>query len=285
MSYNYSKLERNKVYADPEGTVARYQVACTNHDEYGYKNAGYLILYLTKDKFIIRTPYDPNIFSLKGCAHVYFEIPFASIVKITCCGEDFSQIISLSDFPQSNSSKNHISIEFTKDENIVQKLDFSINCYISLSKNAKECQELIELFNKTICNINNENLKSQDRPLFIDKLYLHCPTLNIDGRFLFKAFHNHFEFKPENNKFETITIPLQNIILLTHEQNLKGRGRRLKQDNYLKLLYTDGLNERITLFIKFDIINNSYPKKYIDFLAIMEDLELIPNNTGDGSVC
>lgn len=279
MSYNYSKLECKRVYTDPEGTVSRYQVICTNNEEYSFKNNGFLMLYLTKDKFILRSPYDPAVFSVKGYGQVYLEIPFSSIVKITCCGEEFSQIISLSDYSQSNSKKNDISIEFKKDENTVQKLDFSINCYISLSKNAKECQELIDLFNKTVCNANNCDLKFQERPLFTDKLYLHCPTLNIDGRFLFKAFNNSLEFQPENSDFEKIVIPIQNIILFTHEQNLKGRGHRLKQDNFLKLVYSGGFQERVTVFIKFDIINNSYPKKYIDFLTRLEDIGLIKDNT------
>lgn len=272
MSYNYSKFERNKVYDDPATTISRYQVMCKNKEEYAYENVGYLILYLTQNGFIIRSPYDPNVFNIKGYSQVYLEIPFSSIVNITCCGEEFSQIISLNDLPQSKIQKNKISIEFKKDENTVQKLDFSINCYLSISKNAKECQELIDMFNKTAYNETSGHFKLQERPLFTDKMYLHCPILNIDGRFLIKAFYNRFEFKPESSAFEKIIIPIENIISLTHEQTLKGSGRRLKQDNFLKLIYKDGFNEQITIFMKFDIFNNSYPKKYIDFMTKLTDL-------------
>ncbi len=282
MSYNYSKLERNKVYADPEETVARYKVACTNHDEYGYKNAGYLILYLTKDKFIIRSLYDPDIFSLKGYAEVYFEIPFTSIIKITCCGEEFSQIISLSDFPQSNCKKNNISIEFANGQNIVQKLYFSINCYISLSKNAKECQELIQLFNKTVFNTNNGNLKSQEVPLFADKLYVRSPTLNINGKFIFKAYNKKIVFNPYSDNFEVLSIPIDNIISFTLEQNFEGMGTALSQNYYLKLVYKDNFNQQITSFIQFYLLNlnNAYPKKYIDFLTKLVDIGIIEAETG-----
>ncbi len=58
MSYNYSKFERNKVYADPATTISRYQVMCKNNEKYAYENVGYLILYLTQNGFIIRSPYN-----------------------------------------------------------------------------------------------------------------------------------------------------------------------------------------------------------------------------------
>ena len=277
MSYNYSKSESKRVYADPEGTVSRYQVICTNNEEYSYKNNGFLILYLTNDKFIIRSPYDPAVFSVKGYGQVYLEIPFSSITKITCCGEEFSQIINLYDFPQSSARKNDISIEFRTGSDTVRTLEVSINCYISLSKNVKECQELIDLFNKTVYNSNNCDLKLQKRPLFTDKLYLHSPTLAINGRFLFKAYNDSIVFKSEFDNQEEIFIPVANIISFTHEKDFVGEGTALSQISYLKLVYKDGFNKQITIFIKFYLLhlNNSFPKRYIEFLTRLTEMGLI----------
>ena len=82
MSYNYSKLERNKVYPDPTGTISKYRVICTNVEEYNFKNNGYLILYLMRDRFIIRSLYDPDVFSVRAYGRVCLEIPFSSITRI-----------------------------------------------------------------------------------------------------------------------------------------------------------------------------------------------------------
>ena len=275
MSYIYSKADSKRVYADPEGTISKYQVRCTNKEEYSYKSNGFLMLYLTQDKFIIRSFYDSDIFRIKGYNNVYMEIPFASIIKISCCGEDFSQIISLSDYLQSNARKSEFSIEFTKNDGTTQNLDFTINCYISLTKNVKECQELIDLYNKITLSELDIQKRVQDMSLLSVKTYLHCPTLNIDGIFLFRAFNDRFEFVTKYDNLKKIVIKLTDIVSFTHEQTLKGMGSRLKQDNFLKLIYKDSLHNQITLFIKFNLINNSYPQDYIDFMTKITDLGLI----------
>ncbi|MBQ8648504.1 MAG: hypothetical protein IJ470_00355, partial [Clostridia bacterium] len=105
--------------------------------------------------------------------------------------------------------------------------------------------------------------------------YLHCPTLNIDGIFLFRAFNDRFEFVTKYDNLKKIVIKLTDIVSFTHEQTLKGMGSRLKQDNFLKLIYKDSLHNQITLFIKFNLINNSYPQDYIDFMTKITDLGLI----------
>lgn len=275
MSYIYSKADSKRVYVDPEGTISKYQVRCTNQEEFNFKNNGYLMLYLTQNKFILRSFYNPDIFCIKGYGNVYLEIPFKSIIRISCCGEDFSRIISLSDYLQSNARKSEFSIEFTKNDGTIQNLDFTINCYISLTKNVRECQELIDLYNKITLSELDIQKRVQDMSLLSAKIYLHCPILNIDDIFLFRAFNNRFEFVTRHDNLKKIVIQLTDIVSFTHEHTLKGTGSRLKQDNFLKLIYKDSLYNQITLFIKFNLINNSYPKDYIDFMTKITDLGLI----------
>ncbi|MBQ6718263.1 MAG: hypothetical protein IJN22_05135 [Clostridia bacterium] len=275
MSYIYSKADSKRVYVDPEGTISKYQVRCTNQEEFNFKNNGYLMLYLTQNKFILRSFYNPDIFCIKGYGNVYLEIPFKSIIRISCCGEDFSRIISLSDYLQSNARKSEFSIEFTKNDGTTQNLDFTINCYISLTKNVRECQELIDLYNKITLSELDIQKRVQDMSLLSAKTYLHCPILNIDGIFLFRAFNDRFEFVTGHDNLKKIVIQLTDIVSFTHEQTLKGMGSGLKQDNFLKLIYKDSLYNQITLFIKFNLINNSYPKDYIDFMTKITDLGLI----------
>lgn len=81
MSYIYSKADSKRVYVDPEGTISKYQVRCTNQEEFNFKNNGYLMLYLTQNKFILRSFYNPDIFCIKGYGNVYLEIPSAVFEK------------------------------------------------------------------------------------------------------------------------------------------------------------------------------------------------------------